>query len=112
MAARLGQTVVIIRYALLLLESHGKVTLADWEHGDELRVAPPQTYPPDKPAHSPAAQSDDNEASIGYRNLLTQALAEVRAYRRYFLRVAPDQLGLARVSSAPTPQHDRRTETP
>lgn len=114
MAARLGQSNAIIRYALLLLESQGQIALTGWEQGDELRVAPPHPNTPSTPTHSQMeyAQAGDNESSIGYQNLLSEALAEVRAYRRYFLRAAPDQLGLAHTAAAPTAQHDRRKDTP
>lgn len=103
MAARLGQTLAVIRYALLLLEANGQIALAGWEQGEELRVTSPQPQAPSSIA-KPSGNGDE-EASIGYANLLTEALAEVRAYRRYFLRAAPDQLGLARTAQRvqPTP---------
>lgn len=81
MAARLGTTEAVIRYSLLWLQSRGQITMLDWQSGDQVFI------------ERGAGQGDHDEAPW-IQAQLEQHLAEVRAYRRYFLRAAVHQLGL------------------
>ncbi|RIK32886.1 MAG: hypothetical protein DCC55_36025 [Chloroflexi bacterium] len=85
MAARLGTTEGVIRHSLLWLERRGLITLAEWDPAgsvaDSIRIAPG------------AGQRLDDEAEIIQAELEEQ-LAEVRAYRRYFMRAKLGDLGL------------------
>jgi hypothetical protein len=105
MAARLGQTVTVIRHALLWLRNSGRLQLVNWEQDEGLRVAPPHGTDANIDGLSPQVpgKHDDNEEEL---DLLREALSEVRAYRRYFLRATPEQLGL--VQSGATPQSPGR----
>jgi single-stranded-DNA-specific exonuclease len=86
MAARLGVTEAIIRTALLWLERRGLVTLAEWEPAntatDSIRIGPA------------GGARQDHEAEL-LQAQLEEQLAEVRAYRRYFLRARVSELGLS-----------------
>lgn len=81
MAARLGTTEAVIRYSLLWLQSRGQITLLDWQSADQVHI-----MRGDGPA--------DEEEALWIQAQLDQHLAEVRAYRRYFLRAGVDELGL------------------
>lgn len=81
MAARLGTTEAVIRYSLLWLQSRGQITMLDWQSGDQVHIVRG-----DGPA--------DNDEALWIQAQLEQHLAEVRAYRRYFLRAAISDLGL------------------
>lgn len=85
MAARLGTTEAVIRHSLLWLERRGLVTLAEWDPAgsatDSIRITPG------------AGQRLDGEAEI-IQAELDEQLAEVRAYRRYFMRARLSDLGL------------------
>lgn len=85
MAARLGATETIIRTALLCLASRGLIALVEWEGEggtvDLLRIAP-------------GGSSPDREEARRLYTELEDHLAEVRAWRRYFLRARLSELGL------------------
>nr|HMN28495.1 DHHA1 domain-containing protein [Caldilineaceae bacterium] len=85
MAARVGVTEGIIRQSLLWLDRRGLITLQEWEPAgtaaDSIRIAPG------------AGQRQDAEAELLAAELEEQ-LAEVRAYRRYFVRARVSELGL------------------
>jgi single-stranded-DNA-specific exonuclease len=86
MAARLGTTEAMIRHSLLWLERRGLVALQEWEpagtSADSIRIAPGAGARQDEEAEILAAELDEQ-------------LAEVRAYRRYFLRARVGELGLS-----------------
>ncbi len=88
MAARLGTTEAVVRRSLLWLESRGLIVLAEWQQGDSLRVEPGQRSSAGDDGSPP------NTASSILQAELEQELAEVRAYRRYYLRAGLHQLGL------------------
>ncbi len=88
MAARLGTTEAVIRRSLLWLESRGLIVLAEWQQGDSLRVEPGP-----RPSAGDSDGTRDTAADI-LQAELEQELAEVRAYRRYYLRAGLHQLGL------------------
>ena len=88
MAARLGQTEAVIRTALLLLESRGKVCVIDWLDGDRAQVADGDG----------AIRGDDSEALWAELEAL---LAEVRAYRRFLARARIEQIGIDGATPAP-----------
>jgi hypothetical protein len=85
MAARLGVTEAIIRHSLLCLEARGLITIAAWDPADtptdSIQITPGQPRP----------VTDEAELLLAE---LEEQLAEVRAYRRYFLRATPVELGL------------------
>jgi single-stranded-DNA-specific exonuclease len=81
MAARLGTTEAVIRYSLLWLESRGQITMLDWQSGDQVHI-------------ERGVGHGDGDEALWIQAQLDQHLAEVRAYRRYFLRAATHQLGL------------------
>jgi single-stranded-DNA-specific exonuclease len=97
MAARLGLTIQAIRHSLLWLQAKGELSLVGWEQDDAVQIssAPRLTMQPDTllntPYESPPA---DPETATLLLAQLTELLAEVRAYRRYFLRAKPSALGL------------------
>jgi single-stranded-DNA-specific exonuclease len=105
MAARLGQTEAIIRYSLLWLAARNLITLVEWTPADTapdaIRIAPgsntfgSNTFGSDPPGSDTPANSDQgsSEADLIFADL-EAALAEVRAYRRYFLRARLSDLGL------------------
>ena len=82
LAARIGVTEAIIRCSLLWLERKGLLRLQGWEEGDVARIKP----------------GDGREGDSGERALLQEELkellAEMRAYRRFFLRAQVQALGL------------------
>ncbi|MFO7631554.1 MAG: DHHA1 domain-containing protein [Caldilinea sp.] len=79
MAARLGQTEAVIRTALLLLESRGKVRLIEWLDGDRAHIAVGESTPGGGDAEALWAELD-------------ALLAEVRAYRRFVARARLEDL--------------------
>jgi single-stranded-DNA-specific exonuclease len=81
MAARLGLTNEIVRYSLLWLQTKAQLTLQSWETDDAVHIAP-------------ATHDADDQAAALLLAKLTELLAEVRAYRRYFLRAKTGELGL------------------
>ncbi len=90
MAARLGQTEAVVRMALLLLESRGKVRVLDWLDGDRAQVAE---------GDAAAPHPQDSEALWAELEAL---LAEVRAYRRFLTRARIEQLGVEGAMPAPS----------
>ena len=82
MAARLGQTEVVVRTALLLLAARGILRIEEWLDGDRARIAAGEST-----AHAPDADALWQE--------LDARLAEVRAYRRFVLRARVEELGLS-----------------
>jgi hypothetical protein len=81
MAARLGSTEGVVRHCLLWLESRGQIRMIDWQLGDVVQIA------------RSAGSSPSDEATL-IQAQLEELLAEVRAYRRYFLRAPVGELGL------------------
>ncbi len=81
MAARLGTTESVIRHSLLWLESRGLVRIEQWLGGDSLRIG----------EGGGARRSEDADE---LQAQLKQKLAEVRAYRRFFLRAKISELAL------------------
>jgi hypothetical protein len=85
MAARLGMTEAVIRHSLLWLEQRGLIKIEAWDPegapADTLRVT------------AGNGERNDADAEILYAELDEQ-LAEVRAYRRYFLRARVSELGI------------------
>ncbi|MCC6458491.1 MAG: DHH family phosphoesterase [Caldilineaceae bacterium] len=82
MAARLGLTTHIMRHSLLWLQAKSHLSLQGWENDDNVQISA-----------TPSATSDP-EAALLLQAQLTELLAEVRAYRRYFLRAKLSALGL------------------
>ena len=81
MAARLGTTEAVVRHSLLWLEARGAVRLAEWQDADTLRVLPGSDIP--------------NMDDVALREAeVEEELAEVRAFRRFFLRAKMEALGL------------------
>lgn len=81
MAARLGLTTQIIRHSLLWLQAKAQITLHEWEKDGSVQIShADENNEPGEPALLLAQ--------------LTEYLAEVRAYRRYFLRAKSTALGL------------------
>lgn len=85
MAARLGTTEAVIRHSLLWLESRGQIVLEEWD---------PDGTPPDTVRITPGSGSEHNGDSAMLQAELDEQLAEVRAYRRFFLRAKLRELGL------------------
>lgn len=81
MAARLGTTEAVIRHSLLWLESRGLIRIEQWIGADTLRIGEGNGH----------RRSEEAE---GLQAQLQQKLAEVRAYRRFFLRAKIEELGL------------------
>jgi single-stranded-DNA-specific exonuclease len=81
LAARLGQTVEVIRIALLWLQAKAQISLVQWETDNTVQIQPGTT-------------GADPAASAVLQAQLVELLAEVRAYRRYFLRAHVRDLGL------------------
>ncbi len=85
MAARLGVTEGVIRQCLLWLESKGLVTLVEWtpvgQTSDTVRIDVGD------------GQQDADGLALAQAELDEQ-LAEVRAYRRFFMRAGLKELGL------------------
>jgi hypothetical protein len=82
MAARLGLTTQIVRHSLLWLQAKAHLSLQGWENNDTVQIA------------AAATGTGDAETVPLLQAQLTELLAEVRAYRRYFLRAKPSALGL------------------
>ena len=81
MAARLGLTPQIIRHSLLWLQGKSQISLHEWQKDGSVQIS----------------QGVDNGEPGDPALLLaqlTEYLAEVRAYRRYFLRAKTAALGL------------------
>lgn len=81
MAARLGTTEAIVRIGLLCLEAKGQVTLLEWRKGDLVSIG-----------QGAGAARHDGIKELGEE--LEELLAETRAYRRFFQRTKPADLGL------------------
>ena len=81
MAARLGTTEAVIRHSLLWLESRGRIKIVEFLEGDTMRIAAGD-------GHDQKANADILQAE------LEEQLAEVRAYRGFFLRAKVSELGL------------------
>ncbi len=85
MAARLGTTEAVIRQSLLWLDSRGQVRLIDWD---------PEGTPADTVHIASGSGSEQRENRELLQSELDEQLAEVRAYRRFFLRTTVKELGL------------------
>lgn len=81
MAARLGLTPQIIRQSLLWLQARSHFKIQGWEKDGTAQIVQ-------------ASDEADHEAAQLHLAQITELLAEVRAYRRYFLRAKPSALGL------------------
>lgn len=85
MAARLGTTEAVVRHGLLWLEHRGIIKLVAWD---------PAGAPVDSvQVMAGTGQRLDEQANLVQAELEEQ-LAEVRAYRRFFLRAKISELGL------------------
>ena len=82
LAARIGVTEEVIRCSLLWLERKGLLRIQGWESGDVARIRP-----------GDGRESDSEERAL-LQEELKALLAEVRAYRRFFLRAQVQALGL------------------
>ncbi|MEZ4862271.1 MAG: DHHA1 domain-containing protein [Caldilineaceae bacterium] len=85
MAARLGMTEAVIRHSLLWLESRGQIALLGWD---------PSGAPADTVQIAPGDGQEKGEDRAILQAELDEQLAEVRAYRRFFLRAKIKELGL------------------
>ncbi|MBX3016219.1 MAG: hypothetical protein KF832_32160, partial [Caldilineaceae bacterium] len=85
MAARLGTTEAVIRHSLLWLESRGQLRLLDWD---------PAGAPTDTVHLAAGTGVEQRENRDLLQSELDEQLAEVRAYRRFFLRATVKELGL------------------
>ena len=85
MAARLGTTEGVIRHSLLWLESRGQIALINWD---------PAGTPTDTVHIAPGNGTEQREDRSVLQAELDEQLAEVRAYRRFFLRAKVRELGL------------------
>jgi single-stranded-DNA-specific exonuclease len=85
MAARLGTTEAVIRHSLLWLESRGQIQLDEWD---------PAGTPVDSVRITPGDGNERNDDRAILQAELDEQLAEVRAYRRFFLRGKVRELGL------------------
>jgi len=85
MAARLGTTEAVIRHSLLWLESRGQIHLLDWD---------PEGTPTDTVHIAAGNGVEQRENRDLLQSELDEQLAEVRAYRRFFLRASVKELGL------------------
>ncbi|MCX6044626.1 MAG: DHH family phosphoesterase [Chloroflexi bacterium] len=81
MAARLGTTEAVIRHSLLWLESRGRLKIEEFLEGDSMRIAAGDGH-------------DQKENAAILQAEVEEQLAEVRAYRRFFLRAKLSELGL------------------
>jgi hypothetical protein len=81
MAARLGTTEAVIRHSLLWLESRGRLKIEEFLEGDSMRIAAGDGH-------------DQKENAAILQAELEEQLAEVRAYRRFFLRAKLSELAL------------------
>ena len=82
LAARVGVTEEVIRCSLLWLERKGLLRIQGWESGDVARIRP-----------GDGRESDSEERAL-LQEELKALLAEVRAYRRFFVRARVPALGL------------------
>lgn len=82
LAARIGVTEEIVRCSLLWLERTGLLRLQGWEEGDVARVRPGD------------GREDSDTELTPLQEELKELLAEMRAYRRFFLRAPVKALGL------------------
>ena len=82
LAARIGVTEAIVRHALFWLEAKRILWVMEWESGDVARIAPGDGVT----TGDAALQEKQAE--------LTELLAEMRAWRRYFLRADLAELGM------------------
>ena len=82
LAARVGVTEEIIRCSLLWLERKGLLRIQGWEGGDVARIKPGN------------GREDDDSERRPLQEELKELLAEMRAYRRFFLRAQVRALGL------------------
>jgi single-stranded-DNA-specific exonuclease len=89
MAARLGLTTQVIRHSLLWLQAKSQLSLQGWEKGDTVQIS---AAPPNGTQDN-AVNGDPDSAALLLAQL-TELLAEVRAYRRYFVRAKSSALGL------------------
>jgi single-stranded-DNA-specific exonuclease len=89
MAARLGVTTQVIRHSLLWLQAKRQLAVESWEQENTVRIG---SVPAPFTSSAPSNGSGDDAALLLAQ--LTEFLAEVRAYRRYFLRAKPGALGL------------------
>jgi single-stranded-DNA-specific exonuclease len=87
LAARLGSTETVVRKSLLWLESRGIISVEDWS---------PDRYPIDSILINAGSGQESNESTAALQTELDSQLAEVRAYRRFFLRATLSDLGLDR----------------
>jgi single-stranded-DNA-specific exonuclease len=99
MAARLGVTEMIIRVSLLWLERRGVIRIARWEEGDAVQLnAPTEDEPSDGEDWEMLLTANATGQSLPsadeLQTRLMELLAEVRAYRRFYLRASVDELGL------------------
>lgn len=85
MAARLGTTEAVMRHSLLWLESRGQIRLIDWD---------PEGAPTDTVHIAAGNGVEQRENRDLLQSELDEQLAEVRAYRRFFLRATVKELGL------------------
>lgn len=81
MAARLGTTEAVIRHSLLWLQSRGRVQIEEFLEGDAMRIRA-------------GDGQDQKENADMLKAELEEQLAEVRAYRGFFLRARVSELGL------------------
>lgn len=82
LAARIGVTEAIVRHALFWLEAKRILWVMEWESGDVARIAPGDGLK--------AGDSGLEEKQAE----LSELLAEMRAWRRFFLRADLAELGL------------------
>ncbi len=82
LAARIGVTEAIVRHALFWLEAKRILWVMEWESGDVARIAPGDGLT------TGDAVLQEKQAE------LTELLAEMRAWRRYFLRADLAELGM------------------
>lgn len=85
MAARLGATEGVIRHSLLWLESRGQIRLETWD---------PEGTPTDTVRIAAGNGVENKEGRALLQAELDEQLAEVRAYRRFFLRAKIKELGV------------------
>ena len=81
MAARLGTTEAAIRLSLLLLESRGTLEVHSWLDDDRVEIRAGRA-------------TTDSTQTYALQAALTEHLAEVRAYRRFFTGASAGELGL------------------
>jgi hypothetical protein len=89
MAARLGLTTQIIRHCLLWLQAKSQLLLQGWEQDDTVQISSASQDGPQN-----GQNKGDSETAALLLAQLSELLAEVRAYRRYFVRSKTSALGL------------------